>query len=324
MDSQDYNFKKKKFKIKYGRLIFLLILVAAVVFVSKNYTGASVYGDIVIATVDGYDITQTELNEKYANIPEYYQSLISKKDLLNQMIDDLILLETAKTEGFDVTEIELMEAVSEIRNNLNMDEEAFLDYITEQGLELENVLISIKNKLLLDKFLDETLFSELKASEQELQNYYEENKATFNLPERVKASHILLKSKDVETLTLIADLKHRAESGEDFAELAKEYSECPSSASGGDLGTFAKTDMVPEFSEVAFNTAEGQISEPVLTDFGYHIIYVKEKLPEEILSFENVKENIEEQILSSQKTKLFKDYIEQLRLESDIEIYFEE
>lgn len=88
---------------------------------------------------------------------------------------------------------------------------------------------------------------------------------------QVNAAHILLNSeKDA------ANVMNRISKGEDFAALAKRFSKCPSKSKGGDLGWFGKGQMVPEFEEAAFSVPQGSVIGPVKTEFGYHIIFVKE------------------------------------------------
>ncbi len=88
----------------------------------------------------------------------------------------------------------------------------------------------------------------------------------------VKASHILVSSEQEAK-----DAKTRIDGGEDFAQVAKECSQCPSGQSGGDLGFFGKGMMVPEFEKAAFGSSVNQVSEPVKTQFGYHLIKVTEQ-----------------------------------------------
>lgn len=96
------------------------------------------------------------------------------------------------------------------------------------------------------------------------------------MSDEIQASHILLgvegRSKE-EALTQITELKEQIDGGADFAELAREHSDCPSGRSGGDLGPFGRGVMVPTFDEAAFNLEDGEISGPVETDFGYHLIH---------------------------------------------------
>jgi peptidyl-prolyl cis-trans isomerase D len=121
-------------------------------------------------------------------------------------------------------------------------------------------------------------------SDEEIARYYNDYQDKFSVPEKVKASHILIKTEEDSTPEAIEtakqkamDVYRKAAGGEDFAELAKQFSEGPSAATGGDLGTFEKGQMVKPFSDKAFSMKQGEIGEPVKTRFGWHVIKVDEK-----------------------------------------------
>jgi peptidyl-prolyl cis-trans isomerase D len=134
----------------------------------------------------------------------------------------------------------------------------------------------------------------LQVPEAELKNYYQQNIQNYQLPERVRAAHILFKTqgkmpqevekiKDKATEVLLQTKK-----GDDFAELAKKYSEDTSAASGGDLGYFGRGQMVPEFEKAAFSLGIGAISDLITTQYGFHIIKVLDKQPAHTQKFEDV------------------------------------
>jgi len=135
-------------------------------------------------------------------------------------------------------------------------------------------------------------------SDDELRQYYTQHKAEYSLPERVKAQHILFKTqgKKPEEISAIREkarqVLERAKKGEDFAALAKQFSEDSSASAGGDLGSFTHGQMVPEFERVAFSLMPGSISDLVDTQFGIHIIKVNEKEAARERPFEEMKETI--------------------------------
>ncbi len=129
-------------------------------------------------------------------------------------------------------------------------------------------------------------------SEAEIKDYYEANPAEYKTPKTVEARHILIKAAadaDAETVEKARqkslDILKKAQAGEDFAELAKTYSEGPSGAEGGQLGAFTKEDMVRPFADKAFGMQAGEISEPVRSQFGWHVIKVEKINPASKLSF---------------------------------------
>ena len=138
----------------------------------------------------------------------------------------------------------------------------------------------------------------------ELRRHYEENVESYKVPEKVEASHILIKTEQgsddqsIEKARKKAmEVYEKASAGEDFAELARQYSEGPSAEDGGYLGKFAKDAMVKPFAEKAFSMKPGEISKPVQTQFGWHVIKVSDRLEASVQSFEEVKDKIRDRIV---------------------------
>ncbi|MCU0615121.1 MAG: peptidylprolyl isomerase [Desulfobacterales bacterium] len=144
----------------------------------------------------------------------------------------------------------------------------------------------------------------------------------------VKASHILIKldpqadeAQKIEARKKIEDIAKKLSAGEDFAELAKNYSECPSSANGGDLGSFRRGQMVQAFEDAAFSMNPGETSPVVETHFGFHIIKVSEKQPEGTFPLEEVKPQIQQVLTREKVQKLLEKDIENLKSKADIETF---
>ncbi len=148
--------------------------------------------------------------------------------------------------------------------------------------------------------------TEMEPLEGELLAYYEENRADYALPARVRAQHILFKTEGMtpeETAAIrdsATDVVMRAKSGEDFGDLAREFSQDTSASNGGDLGYFGTGQMVPEFENVAFNLGVGGTSDLVETEFGIHIIRVNEREDQRIRPFEEVRIAIESLVMFRQ------------------------
>jgi peptidyl-prolyl cis-trans isomerase D len=134
-----------------------------------------------------------------------------------------------------------------------------------------------------------------------LESAYEENKAIYNKPEEIKARHILVKGDDAKNLDKLKAIKAKLNAG-NFASVAGKETEDPSGKStGGELGWFARGKMVPEFEDVAFNLKKGQISEPVKTQFGYHLIFLEDKKEAQVKTLDDVKADLAR--IAIQKTK---------------------
>ena len=169
-------------------------------------------------------------------------------------------------------------------------------------------LAYFRNKILMDMLLQ----SEAKAatSDAAMHQLYEQAAKQMAGQQEVRARHILVKTED-EAKAVIAELKN----GGDFAELAKQKSTDPGAADGGDLGYFPKEEMVPEFAEAAFKLDKGQISEPVHTRFGWHVIKVEDKRERQVPTFDQVRDQLATHLVRKAQAEL----ITKLRADSKVE-----
>jgi peptidyl-prolyl cis-trans isomerase C len=174
--------------------------------------------------------------------------------------------------------------------------------------EFKRRLAFLRNKLLMGFELQEE--AKAAVSEETMQQTYQDAVKSIAGQEEVHARHILVESED-EAKTILADLK----AGADFAAVAKEKSKDPGAAQGGDLGYFSKDQMVPEFAEVAFKMYAGQLSNPVKTQFGWHIIKVEDKRVRQPPEFEKVRDQIETYMMRKAQT----EFVAKLRQSAKIE-----
>jgi len=244
-----------------------------------------------------------------------------------------------KVNGEPITKEEIKQVVGPAIDNLeSMDKETkekILNMLVERKLLIQHAIKSgientpaYKKKLdALKKELALTLWMEQEAkrienstTDKELREFYEKNKDKFKTPPQLKARHILVNTKE-EAEEIIKKLNSAKDVKSEFIKLAKEKSIGPSGKDGGDLGWFPLDRMVPEFSEAANKLKKGEFTkEPVKTQFGYHIIYLEDRKPESVKSFDEVKPQIKA-ILNRKK---FNDFIENtvknLKKEAKIEL----
>ena len=218
-------------------------------------------------------------------------------------------LQAAITGWVSVSETEIADEHRRRNERVRVDVVAFRanDYrdeveATDADIELlyneDSALYRVAEKRRLRFLLvdEAAIFDSITPSEEELQAYYDTNLSQYRTPGQVRASHILLRigeSDEAEVETRAASLAARARGGEDFAALALEFSEDEGTAgNGGDLGTFGRGRMVPEFEAAAFSMAPGEVSDPVKSSFGYHVILVTEAEEEGTEPFEDVRDSI--------------------------------
>jgi peptidyl-prolyl cis-trans isomerase C len=201
------------------------------------------------------------------------------------------------------------------------------DFLKQRGMTLAEANKEISRGMTFEKLLDTHAAGE-PVTDEAVKTYYEANILKFQTPEQVQARHILLKIAPGATAEQKAELKTQivgykaevAEKGpEHFKALAKAHSACPSSAKGGDLGFFGRGQMVPEFDAVAFDLKPGTVSEPVLTQFGWHILLVENKREAGTRPLKDMQEELRTRLSQETKDKARLTYIEGLRAAAKIE-----
>ena len=216
------------------------------------------------------------------------------------MIDVEAVCEEAKKDGLTPSEEEIDKAFDELNKNLYANEN-YKKILEDLKISDTCIKSQVEKTLTIQKYT-ENFDKNLKISDEEMKKYYEEHKVDYYKDE-VKASHILIstvddngkelsETKKKEAKKKAEEVLKKAKSGEEFSELAKEYSDDPgSAANGGDLGYFTKGQMVQPFEEAAFSLKSGEISGLVESEYGYHIIKVYDKIDKQ-LTFDEVKDEI--------------------------------
>lgn len=175
--------------------------------------------------------------------------------------------------------------------------------------EFKAELQRVKEEMLVSYAMNKA-FSDITVTDAEAKAFYDEHKDHLGGGETVNASHILVADEDE-----IKRIKAEIESGAiTFEEAAKKYSTCPSKEEGGNLGDFGRGQMVPEFEVAAFGMEPGQISEPVKTQFGYHLIKLNSKGTASTPDFDTLKDNIKEHLLQEKRQKAFRSKVNQLKI----------
>jgi peptidyl-prolyl cis-trans isomerase C len=249
-----------------------------------------------------------------------------KKDILEGLIEREVLYQETRKAGIKVPDQKLNEQLAGIKKRF-ANEEEFTKSLAGMGLTEEDVRVQIQRGLAIRDLIDQEVANKVVIADKETKAYYTGNLQLFNQPEQVKASHILLKveptaddAKKAEAGKKIEEIQQKLKTGSDFAELAKEYSEGPSSVRGGDLGYFQRGQMVKPFEDAAFSMQVQEVSGRVETRFGYHLIKVDDKKPAQTLAYEDVKAKIAQRLKQQKVEKDATQYVENLRHNAKVEI----
>lgn len=236
----------------------------------------------VLAVVAGENITEADLDAFLQNVPKEQRAYVSNPQFRAQYLEQLIAL----------------------RAYAKMGEEMKLD----ETEEFQKILEGAKRDILAQMAMAETLKG-LEVSAEEAKAYYEENPQHFSKGATVSAKHILVKEEEECNSILEAIVNGEKE----FEDAAKEFSTCPSGARGGDLGEFGKGQMVKEFEDAAFAAEIGHVVGPVKTQFGYHLIKVEKKNEASSVPFEEVEENIKNNLLQQKQNKAYMNKVKELK-----------
>lgn len=242
----------------------------------------------LIAVVDGREVRETDFNLLMNNLGQnaaYFQG----EEGRNKLVEELIMHELVYSDA--------------LANEIEKDDEFI------------NVFNTMKKSLLQQYGLSK-LLNQVTVSDDEITEYYEKNKNLFKTAEMVKASHIL-----VETEEKANEILEDITDGLSFEEAAQQFSSCPSKSAGGDLGQFGRGQMVPEFEEAAFAMKKGEISEPIKTQFGYHIIKLIDHISARDSSLEEVKEDIRKNCVIAKQDRLYFDKKAELKEKYKVEIF---
>ena len=236
----------------------------------------------ILAKVGALTVTEKEVDEFIAELGQRGQSYNTpegRKAVLEQIVSSKLLLLDA-------------------RHNL-----------LETEAEFKTQLAKLRENLLIN-YAGNKVISQVQISDEDVKKYYDDNLEHFKQGETVNADHILVESEE-KALEILAKI----ESGElSFGDAAKEFSTCPSGQRGGNLGDFGRGQMVPEFDTAVFEMSVGEItSEPVKTQFGYHLIKVEAKNDASVIPFEEVKFQIERTLLQQKQNRAYSDKAAELR-----------
>lgn len=293
---------------------------------SASSTTVVIVNNINITEADiSLEIKRIIFQAKAMQQPVDETMMDSMKDkVIESLINRELLYEQTIAKGITSDATEIDNNIDQIKQRLEPGQ-TFESLLEEMGITLETMRKQVGQAHAIQKLLETEVYPQAMVTEKDSQIFFDNNPQYFKKPEEVKASHILIQvatdATDEDKLaarTKIEDIQKKITAGEDFADLARKYSEGPSNVKGGDLGFFDRKKMVKPFADAAFDLKPGQVSDIVETRFGFHLIKVFEKNTESVYAFEDIKQRLT-QLLQQQKIQ---DetirYLEELRKTADV------
>jgi peptidyl-prolyl cis-trans isomerase SurA len=288
--------------------------------------------DRIVAKVNSEVITLSSVNERVELLKQKFRGGYqgSEEEILdkalNTIVEEKLQLQECKKRGLEVDDSAVEAAVMDIEQKNGLNEGQLALMLESEGRSMESYENHIRDQILVSKVIRFEMGSRVNISERKIAKYYHNNQKDFWEPRKARVSHILIlleeglsADKKKEKYLLVKGVLREVKGGRDFAAAAKEYSEDISASEGGDVGFIEKGKMVPEFENAVYRMKEGEISDIVETEYGFHIIKVDQILAGRTLPLKDVKNKIKF-ILSQKKQKsAYEEWMNELRKSAFIE-----
>jgi peptidyl-prolyl cis-trans isomerase C len=288
----------------------------------------------VVARVNGQDVAKVDFEKMIKSAESNMGMPIppeARDDILRRLLDQLVvqtlLEQEAKARGLAATDADVDARLLELRQRFKTPLE-FDEALRERGQTLDALRQDIGRDVTASKLINAELAAVPGASDDEAKDFYAKNPDSFKEEETIRASHILIRvapgadaATTAQAKATIESVLAQAKAGQDFAKLAREFSQDPTNAQqGGDLNYFRRGTMVREFSDAAFALQPGEVSGVVTTQFGHHIIKVTDRKPGRVVPFEEAAPRIKQYLDRDKKQDRRKTYLEDLKKKAKIEI----
>ena len=288
----------------------------------------------IAARVNGSIITYQDLDSEFRartrvsfeTVQDDPRAQAARKQLLEHLIDEQLLLAEAEKQKLRVATATVDERFDNIRSRFP-SQEAFNQALSSSGITAQKLKANIRQGLLRQQVIDQEVLQKVSVSPEELRSFFDEHKDDYVQEEAVHARHILFRvaadaspEDDQQAKTRAMDVLAKAKKGDDFAKLAQEFSEGPTKDTGGDLGYFSRGKMLKPFEDAAFQLKVGEISDPVRTTFGYHIIKVEDRKEAKRLTYEEAEGLVRERVTEEKAMVAYRQYVTILRSKAKVSV----
>lgn len=317
--------------MKISRLVLSLCALALALALAGCGSGSDKVPADAVALVDGEEVAKADYDQVIAQAEKSYKNQKREfpkagsqefQTLRNQVVQFLVQREQFEQEAADmdvvVTDEQIDKRLEEIQKQyFGGDKKKYEAQLKEQGLNDKQVRADIRHQIVSEKIFEQVT-REVKVTDAEVEKYYNENKAQYSQPESREVRHILVKTK-----AKADDLYAQLQGGADFAALAKANSEDTGSKANGGKLTISKGQTVAPFDKTAFELKVNELSKPVKTEFGFHIIEALGPVKKaKVTPLKEVKEQIEQQLLQTEKNEAMTKWVDELKSEYDDKISY--
>jgi peptidyl-prolyl cis-trans isomerase SurA len=266
----------------------------------------------IVATIDGEPITAHEVRQ-YAR--EHNMDGVPQATLLDALITDKLLEKEIKALGIAARDDEIDRYIEEIRTRNGMDEARFREALSAQGMTPERYRTRVKSEIEKAQLVHREIRQRVNVSPEDIRRYYDAHRSDYATDERVRVRDILFRldgDDDEEVARVrakVEEVRRMAIDGRDFGALAKQFSEGPGADKGGELGVFGRGELDRRLEEAISALKVGQVSEPVRTDTGFHLLRVDERIAAGQKPLEDVKDDIRSTLYNEQLEERFQNWM---------------
>lgn len=282
--------------------------------------------DRIIAIVNDDIITLKELEKfvhvekqgKYVSINEYFRN-VKLKERINTFIDDLLIRQQAKKLKIEVTDKDVDLIIESIKKQHLITENELREQLKKENINYKDFYDGLRSNQLRNRVLARVISPDLTITEERLKEYYNSHIDEFREDEyRLQQIFISSQKKDANKIALTA--YSMLQEGKPFGDIARQYSDDPTGAHGGDIGFVKKEDLIPELRDALKLILPGTYTHVVKTPYGFHIIKLLAEKKGEVIPYDQVKAKIHDRIIQTESEKKYKEFIEKLRKSSYIEV----
>lgn len=314
-------------------------LLASTILIAATAAGAADLIEAVVVRVGDRIVTRSQYEKRLRDVFNEIEQTTPpaevaarkeriRKELVDDLIDELLIKDRADRIGVSVTAAEINDAIGRLKQQYNITtDEQFNASLQQSGMTRADMELRLRDTLITNKVFARELRNRGELDDRELRERYNREKDQYRLPERARLREIVIikpeNPSDVEAArqrAVEAATKARA-AGANFATLAAELSEAATKEKGGDLGEVVRGELLPNLDTAVFNATAGSVVGPIETRSGWHVVLVEQRLPSEVPAFETIKERLRKDASEETFQRDLKAYLENLRKDAYIQIH---
>jgi peptidyl-prolyl cis-trans isomerase SurA len=298
-------------------VLFVALLIAAPAAASETESGQVI--DRIVASVDGEPITLYELEQYIAKQRANLSNLSTptRNEALQGLITEKLVAKEITAQNIRVRDEDIDRYIERIRQQNRMTEEQLKAALQQQNLTYDQYRAQVKAEIEKIQLLNRQIRGRVNITPEDIQRYYDAHKEDYNLPAKVHLRHIVLRLDPEAPEELVDAVSDRAkgirkrlvEDKEDFATVAKQTSEDAVAGEGGDLGEIEPSQVLPEFEKALETMKEGEVSEPIRTPAGFHLLKLEKRLKEGYRPLAEISDQIKEKLYSQALDERYRRFL---------------